>query len=107
MGFPARMPATTSSPWALVRYSPVTTFSPVRGLRVKQTPVAPSSPRLPKTMETTLTAETAVSGILFTRRKKTARSRSEEHTSELQSRQYLVCRLLLEKKKNKNTAHRC
>src|SRR3712207_7182617 len=31
------------------------------------------------------------------------RCRSEEHTSELQSRQYLVCRLLLEKKKkNKN-----
>src|SRR3712207_8664856 len=28
----------------------------------------------------------------------TARRRSEEHTSELQSRQYLVCRLLLEKK---------
>src|SRR3712207_8590483 len=27
-------------------------------------------------------------------------ARSEEHTSELQSRQYLVCRLLLEKKKN-------
>src|SRR3712207_7863146 len=29
--------------------------------------------------------------------------RSEEHTSELQSRQYLVCRLLLEKKKNKKS----
>src|SRR5947209_12551249 len=29
------------------------------------------------------------------------RTRSEEHTSELQSRQYLVCRLLLEKKKKK------
>src|SRR3712207_6970815 len=28
--------------------------------------------------------------------------RSEEHTSELQSRQYLVCRLLLEKKKSTN-----
>src|SRR3712207_8533740 len=28
--------------------------------------------------------------------------RSEEHTSELQSRQYLVCRLLLEKKKNRD-----
>src|SRR3712207_6903295 len=28
--------------------------------------------------------------------------RSEEHTSELQSRQYLVCRLLLEKKQNTN-----
>src|SRR3712207_7958610 len=31
--------------------------------------------------------------------------RSEEHTSELQSRQYLVCRLLLEKKKNHNHTH--
>src|SRR2546422_4670567 len=30
-----------------------------------------------------------------------ARKRSEEHTSELQSRLHLVCRLLLEKKKNK------
>src|SRR3712207_7960415 len=29
--------------------------------------------------------------------------RSEEHTSELQSRQYLVCRLLLEKKKHHET----
>src|SRR3712207_7000286 len=29
--------------------------------------------------------------------------RSEEHTSELQSRQYLVCRLLLEKKKHTRT----
>src|SRR3712207_8703400 len=31
--------------------------------------------------------------------------RSEEHTSELQSRQYLVCRLLLEKKKKNNIEH--
>src|SRR2546422_5091414 len=31
------------------------------------------------------------------------RERSEEHTSELQSRLHLVCRLLLEKKKNKTT----
>src|SRR5437870_10748680 len=31
------------------------------------------------------------------------RERSEEHTSELQSRGHLVCRLLLEKKKNKRT----
>src|SRR3712207_8735106 len=36
----------------------------------------------------------------------TSEARSEEHTSELQSRQYLVCRLLLEKKKKKRqTAH--
>src|SRR5438067_5048268 len=33
--------------------------------------------------------------------------RSEEHTSELQSRFDLVCRLLLEKKKRKNTRLRC
>src|SRR2546422_8153496 len=34
--------------------------------------------------------------------------RSEEHTSELQSRLHLVCRLLLEKKKNKDTVNfRC
>src|SRR3712207_7191052 len=33
-------------------------------------------------------------------RHETRGQRSEEHTSELQSRQYLVCRLLLEKKKN-------
>src|SRR5438445_1980573 len=34
------------------------------------------------------------------------RSRSEEHTSELQSRQYLVCRLLLEKKKSSEVSTR-
>src|SRR3712207_8253260 len=32
-------------------------------------------------------------------------ARSEEHTSELQSRQYLVCRLLLEKKQKYKTSH--
>src|SRR3712207_7255174 len=35
-------------------------------------------------------------------KKQPRRSRSEEHTSELQSRQYLVCRLLLEKKNNRS-----
>src|SRR3712207_6861357 len=34
-----------------------------------------------------------------------AKMRSEEHTSELQSRQYLVCRLLLEKKKKKKNKY--
>src|SRR5258707_11597778 len=34
-------------------------------------------------------------------------ARSEEHTSELQSRQYLVCRLLLEKKKVKGGCQKC
>src|SRR3712207_7049954 len=38
-------------------------------------------------------------------RRSLASLRSEEHTSELQSRQYLVCRLLLEKKKNEAYIH--
>src|SRR3712207_8846223 len=45
----------------------------------------------------------AISGFHATQSPMMARClrRSEEHTSELQSRQYLVCRLLLEKKKYK------
>src|SRR3712207_7176570 len=39
-------------------------------------------------------------GVPSSRSRASASCRSEEHTSELQSRQYLVCRLLLEKKKN-------
>src|SRR3989442_3230970 len=40
-------------------------------------------------------------------RRRPTRSRSEEHTSELQSRPHLVCRLLLEKKKQTNTPAAC
>src|SRR3712207_7969331 len=38
--------------------------------------------------------------VVVLRVRRRLRHRSEEHTSELQSRQYLVCRLLLEKKKS-------
>src|SRR3712207_7011361 len=48
-------------------------------------------------------AEVADRGLLRLRGDR--RVRSEEHTSELQSRQYLVCRLLLEKKKIMNSSH--
>src|SRR5207302_9037796 len=54
------------------------------------------------------TGSPAASGISGTRKPlatlsvSTWRRRSEEHTSELQSRENLVCRLLLEKKKKKN-----
>src|SRR2546422_3208826 len=41
------------------------------------------------------------------RRKDPQSGRSEEHTSELQSRLHLVCRLLLEKKKKKDSRARC
>src|SRR3712207_8535283 len=39
------------------------------------------------------------------RNRHAGRTRSEEHTSELQSRQYLVCRLLLEKKTHRMNLH--
>src|SRR5438445_5984935 len=53
--------------------------------------------------------QVTISGIDVTRfvnGKSTEHWRSEEHTSELQSRQYLVCRLLLEKKKKKTKQKR-
>jgi hypothetical protein len=69
-GLGVRMPATTSSPWALVRYSPYITFSPVPGSRVKPTPVAESSPMLPNTMATTLTAvPLAMAGVILNSRR--------------------------------------
>src|SRR5688572_32031101 len=40
-------------------------------------------------------------------RRKVKESRSEEHTSELQSQSNLVCRLLLEKKKKKKNKNKC
>src|SRR3712207_8622519 len=43
--------------------------------------------------------------LLSLRQRRRGPPRSEEHTSELQSRQYLVCRLLLEKKKKINDDH--
>src|SRR3712207_8744714 len=43
--------------------------------------------------------------FLITRNHNIPEIRSEEHTSELQSRQYLVCRLLLEKKKQEKITH--
>src|SRR5437660_1533389 len=53
--------------------------------------MAPTSPELP--------AMIAIQKSIIT-------WRSEEHTSELQSRGHLVCRLLLEKKKKEKTYHR-
>src|SRR3712207_6902351 len=50
--------------------------------------------------DVTLLAEECVTLLERVVEAATEGSRSEEHTSELQSRQYLVCRLLLEKKKS-------
>ena len=45
------LPATTSSPCALIKYSPKNLFSPVEGFLVNATPVAQLSPIFPKTMD--------------------------------------------------------
>src|SRR3712207_8661778 len=50
---------------------------------------------------------TKISLKAFGRDRRLPVTRSEEHTSELQSRQYLVCRLLLEKKKYITTSDLC
>src|SRR3712207_9455695 len=58
---------------------------------------------LPISTPTSATRSGSISSTSRSRSSRTTstgtRARSEEHTSELQSRQYLVCRLLLEKKK--------
>src|SRR3712207_8541726 len=68
---------------------------PIWGCRPGRSPGTRSSARTSSTRRRAATR--AWSGA-----PRRATSRSEEHTSELQSRQYLVCRLLLEKKKNKS-----
>src|SRR5437773_7747554 len=49
----------------------------------------------------------AMVSLLRSRKRTTTVSRSEEHTSELQSHHDLVCRLLLEKKKQKTIIRHC
>src|SRR3712207_8755647 len=59
-----------------------------------------ASPPTPKIQfPTRVRASTHVARTVIAIHHRTVMLRSEEHTSELQSRQYLVCRLLLEKKK--------
>src|SRR3712207_9266136 len=67
---------------------PISSASPSNAPRTP--PAAPSPPTSPSALPTTSSACCP---------RPPRASRSEEHTSELQSRQYLVCRLLLEKKK--------
>src|SRR3712207_8362867 len=68
-----------SRPTSILKSTSVTPLSSKKGVRISLT-LRPSSSQNSRSSSET--------------------PRSEEHTSELQSRQYLVCRLLLEKKKN-------
>src|SRR3712207_7333064 len=71
-----------------------------RGARVLGVGVDPAG--LDRAERHLLRAEVEALADLVAARGERLGVRSEEHTSELQSRQYLVCRLLLEKKKQKN-----
>src|SRR3712207_8733984 len=87
-----RPPRSTLFPYTTLFRSPVTpsraptpvAFVPLRESKRPPTTTCPSEPARTIAMTWLLVAVLP--------------SRSEEHTSELQSRQYLVCRLLLEKK---------
>src|SRR3712207_8108327 len=87
-----RPPRSTLFPYTTLFRSHPVHPRPHRGVTAPCTPCCtPSSPGpTPLTARSVRPAPSSPDGA----------PRSEEHTSELQSRQYLVCRLLLEKKKN-------
>src|SRR5438874_6800413 len=62
-----------------------------------------SGPKGNIVLSTRLRLARNLQGHVFSQRRVESTMRSEEHTSELQSRRELVCRLLLEKKKPNNT----
>src|SRR5690349_22324988 len=80
---------------------PTSTLFPYTTLFRSKSPPKPriSRPPCPAPPATASTRSRRVRSPTPTRRTRTLLDRSEEHTSELQSRRELVCRLLLEKKK--------
>src|SRR3712207_8977867 len=94
-----RPPRSTLFPYTtLFRSTPFIAESLYQNLVVNVDRDAPESVHL---ADWPLYEEALVDRDLSERMAAARRVRSEEHTSELQSRQYLVCRLLLEKKKQK------
>src|SRR5947209_16941779 len=96
----------------LIRQPPSSTLFPYttlfRSFALAEHRPVPIPAGLPDGPDQPLHAAAVLSSL--ERRQPPAASRSEEHTSELQSRQYLVCRLLLEKKNkelscNNSTLH--
>src|SRR5690348_17809017 len=67
--------------------------------------VLPCAGGLPRGQQSHLAEANKGTGARFGRANQNRHPRSEEHTSELQSPVHLVCRLLLEKKKQKKTTH--
>src|SRR2546422_6166759 len=92
----------------MIRRPPRSTLFPYTTLfRSRCWPLGPSVPASSRShgnWRDELQEDSAKNGLLTSR---IPCRRSEEHTSELQSRLYLVCRLLLEKKKNINNCSIC
>src|SRR3712207_7397116 len=87
----------------LFPYTTLFRSSPARRSRRLVRNSADPSPSMPRSSVGSAARDLARRRLLTTRGTVSCLDRpdrSEEHTSELQSRQYLVCRLLLEKKKN-------
>src|SRR3712207_9086215 len=87
----------------MIRRPPRSTLFPYTTLFRSELLDAAFSKRLRFGMPSDIEATVTVKGAETRCTHPSCRVRSEEHTSELQSRQYLVCRLLLEKKKKKMT----
>src|SRR5258708_24781520 len=84
----------------MIRRPPRSTLFPTRrssDLRIRS--AKKSSRRCPEATSTTRPSTSVATDVLG----RVVEVRSEEHTSELQSPDHLVCRLLLEKKKKQNT----
>src|SRR3712207_6919118 len=88
-----RPPRSTLFPYTTLFRSPAT-----RGRRARRGPTRLSARAVRRWSPRRLSAASPGATL-----RRTTAGRSEEHTSELQSRQYLVCRLLLEKKKTEDT----
>src|SRR2546425_4951203 len=91
-----RPPRSTLFPYTTLFRSGVAVWPTVRGGRLEGRKVGPRRPADPPTVP--WSNRLMISGSWGKR----SGNRSEEHTSELQSLAYLVCRLLLEKKKKKH-----
>src|SRR5437868_11384603 len=92
-----RPPTSTLFPYTTLFRS----FLDFRSLAANEVAPAPVDPRQRLLIRSDSCRENAIVAIIFPARKDYRNDRSEEHTSELQSRFDLVCRLLLEKKKKK------
>src|SRR3712207_6847857 len=94
-----RPPRSTLFPYTTLFRSPAAPGRPIRPMIRSPPPSSARPARVPHCVRRDERIAQYVCQISTPAYSATNAIRSEEHTSELQSRQYLVCRLLLEKKK--------